>query len=51
MNCKVNQKSMEPVLFDGQYVLAMKIKEYKKLEKTEIKKKGEMGEWLKPQVC
>ena len=27
------------------------IKEYKKLEKTEIKEKGEMGEWLKPQVC
>lgn len=30
LNCKVNQKSMEPVLLDGQYVLVMKIKEYKR---------------------
>ena len=30
LNCKINQKSMEPVLFDGQYVLVMKFKEYKR---------------------
>jgi len=30
LNCKINQKSMEPVLFHGQYVLVMKIKEYKR---------------------
>ncbi len=30
LNCKVNQNSMEPVLFEGQSVLVMKIKEYKR---------------------
>ena len=30
LNCKINQKSMEPVLFHGQYVLVMKVKEYKR---------------------